>query len=266
MSYLDTNGRNGIFWRMLNGLGMSGPKRPNKPQRLRNKYSVNFDGTDDTVRIADYDISASGTGDFSISIWFKTDSTTDITSTALLHKEQTRSIYWQFWINGSDKVSFTAKNGGTTVLTYLSEAQSNDLAGEWNHIVYTCDRDSGQAVYINGSALTEETDTIADTTTSVNNSGVVALGLTGSSYLDGSISEYTSFSKALSQDEVRFLYRRLSRYNLSRSKFSSDVTCWLRMGDGTEAASGTTVYDMSANSNNGTLINSPAYTQSSPKQ
>jgi hypothetical protein len=30
---------------------------------------------------------------------------------------------------------------------------------------------------------------------------------------------------------------------------------WWRMGDGTEAGSGTTVYDMSSNSNNGTLNN-----------
>ena len=243
---------------------MSGPKRANKPKRARSNNCVHFDGTDDTVRIADYDISASGTGDFSISLWFKTDSTTNITSTAFLHKEQTRSIYYNFWIDGFGKAAFTAKNGGTTVLTYLSEAQSNDLAGEWNHIVYTCDRDSGQAVYINGAALTEETDTIADTTTSVNNTGVVALGMTGSNYLDGKVSEYATFSKALSATEVAFLHRKKGKYNLSRSKLGGNLTCWLQMGDGTEAGSGTTVYDMSANSNNGTLINSPAFAADGP--
>ena len=249
---------------MLGSMGMSGPKRARKPKRARSKNSASFDGTNDIVDISDYDISPSGTGDFSLSFWFKTDSTTDITSTALLHKEQARTVYWQFWINGSDKVYFQAKNGGTIVLNYLSEAQSNDLAGEWNHIVYTCDRDAGQAVYINGSALTEETDTIADTTTSVNNTGDINLGLTSSTYLDGSISEYATFKKALSATEASFLYKKKAKYDLSRSKFGSVLTCWLQMGDGTEAGSGVTVYDMSVNSNNGTLANGAAFAVSAP--
>ena len=248
---------------MLGSMGMSGPKRARKPKRARTNRCVSFDGTNDLVSISDYDISASGTGDFSISLWFKTDSTTDITSTALVNKEQSRSVYWQLYINGVDKATFVAKNGGTTVLNYASEAQSNDLAGEWNHIVYTCDRDTGQAVYINGAALTEETDSIADTTTSVNNTADVDLGLTGSTYLDGKISEYASFSKALSASEVSLLYRKKCKYNLTRSKFSSSLTCWLQMGDGTEASSGSTIYDMSANSNNGTT-NGTVYVADSP--
>ena len=108
---------------------MSGPKRARKPKRARSGNCVHFDGTNDSVSISDYDISASGTGDFSISIWFKTDSTTDITSTGLLLKQQTRLDYWQIWINGSDKAVFLVKVGGTSVLNYVSEAQSNDLAG-----------------------------------------------------------------------------------------------------------------------------------------
>jgi hypothetical protein len=265
MSYLNADGRNRIFWRMLGKMGMSGPKRANKPKRARSNNCVHFDGTDDTIAISDYDISASGTGDFSLSFWFKTDSTTDITNTPFLFKEQTRgATYLQFYINPSDKVSFTAKVGGTFVLTYSSEAQSNDLAGGWNHIVYTCDRDAGQAVYINGAALTEEADTIADTTTSINNTSGVALGKAGSYFLDGKISEYASFSKALSATEVAFLHRKKGKYDLSRSKLGGDLTCWLQMGDGTEGASGVTVYDMSANSNNGTLTDGPAFAADGP--
>ena len=241
---------------------MSGPKRSRKPKRARSKNCVRFDGTDDVVTVSDYDISASGTGDFSLSLWFKTDSTTDITNTPFLFKEQTRNAtVWSFWINGSDKVEFKVNQSSSTVLNYLSEAQSNDLAVGWNHIVYTCDRDAGQAVYINGSVLTEETDTIADTTTSINNTGDVILARSGGVYLDGSISEYASFSKALSATEVAFLHRKKGKYNLSRSKLGGNLTCWLQMGDGTEAASGTTVYDMSANSNNGTLTDGPGFVQ-----
>jgi len=250
---------------MLGSMGMSGPKRARKPKRARSKNSASFDGTNDIVDISDYDISASGTGDFSLSFWFKSDSTTDISSTALFFKEQTRNAtLMQFFINGSDKVNFQAKHSSTTVLEYLSEAQSNDLAGEWNHIVYTCDRDAGQVVYINGSALTEETDTIADTTTSINNTSDVSLGKTGSLYLDGKISEYASFSKALSVTEVAFLHRKKAKYNLSRSKLGDNLTCWLQMGNGSEASAGSTIYDMSTNSNNGTLTDGTAFAADGP--
>ena len=36
------------------------------------------------------------------------------------------------------------------------------------------------------------------------------------------------------------------------------------MGDGTEAGSGTTIYDMSSNSNNGTLTNGPTFSSDTP--
>ena len=39
---------------------------------------------------------------------------------------------------------------------------------------------------------------------------------------------------------------------------------WWRMGDGTEAGSGTTVFDMSTNSNNGTLTNGPTFSTNVP--
>ena len=105
---------------MLGSMGMSGPKRARKPKRARSGNCVHFDGTNDSVSFSDYDISASGTGDFSISLWFKTDSTTDITSTALVNKEQSRSVYWQLYINGVDKAVFVAKNPHFLRLTLYS--------------------------------------------------------------------------------------------------------------------------------------------------
>jgi|TARA_R110002167_G_scaffold76727_1_gene213561 hypothetical protein len=248
---------------MLSSIGMSGPKRARKPKRAKNSNCAHFDGTNDTVVVSDYDISESGTGDFSLALWFKTDDADDITQTTLMMKSEGRFTAWLFWINADDKVSFTAAQSGFK-LTYLSEAQSNDLAGEWNHIVYTCDRDAGQTVYINGSALTEETDTIADTTSSVNNTANVEIGATGSNFLDGKISEYASFSKALSAAEVSFLYKKQGRFNLSRSKFGGNLTCWLQMGDGTEIGAGATVYDMSANSNNGTMTDGTVFAADAP--
>ena len=243
---------------------MSGPKRARKPKRAKSSNCLHFDGTNDTVVISDYDVSASGTGDFSISVWFKTDNTSHQKSTPFMTKEESRFLIWQFWINSLGKVQFTARDSSGFILNYLSDSiVGTSDAGEWNHVVYVCDRDAGQTVYINGSALTEQTDAISDTTTSVNNTGDVTLGITGSTYLDGKIAEYAAFSKALSASEVSFLYRKKGKYNLSRSKFGSDLTCWLRMGDGTEAASGSTVYDMSTNSNNGT-ISGAAYATDSP--
>ena len=242
---------------------MSGPRRAKKAKKSRSARCVGFDGTNDKVSISDYTISASGTGDFSISLWFKTSNTTAITDTPFFAKEVGRFEYWFFFIDGVRKVKFLARDSSGFILNYESEAQSNDLAGEWNHLVYVCDRDAGQTVYINGAAITALTDTITDTTTSINNTADLTMGQKGSNHLFGRIAEFCTFSKALSASEVSLLYRKKCKYNLLRSKFNSNLTCWLKMGDGTEVGSGATIYDMSANSNNGT-INGAVYVADIP--
>ena len=91
---------------------------------------------------------------------------------------------------------------------------------------------------------------------------------TGSSYLPGlgDIDELAVFHSALTQSQITNIYKGESDggsggTNGTKGDLTSfDPVVWYRMGDGDEAGSGSTVYDMSANSYNATLYNSPSYT------
>jgi hypothetical protein len=68
------------------------------------------------------------------------------------------------------------------------------------------------------------------------------------------------FHSALSASDISDIYNSGEPASLS----SYSPVGWWRMGDGTEAESGTTIYDMSDNTNNGTLTNGPTYSSSVP--
>ena len=62
----------------------------------------------------------------------------------------------------------------------------------------------------------------------------------------------------MSSSQIKTLYNGREPYNHKEGVASSSLIGWWRMGDGTEWGAGTTIYDMSANSNNGTMTNMSA--------
>jgi len=76
----------------------------------------------------------------------------------------------------------------------------------------------------------------------------------------GKIDEVAIFGSTISAGDVTAIYNSGVPADLT----SLSPVGWWRMGDGTEAGSGTTIYDMSSNSNNGTLTNGPAYSTDTP--
>jgi len=74
------------------------------------------------------------------------------------------------------------------------------------------------------------------------------------------LDEFSVFDSALSSSDITAIYNSGTPTDLT----SLSPVGWWRMGDGTESASGTTIYDMSANSNNGTLENGPTYSTDVP--
>ena len=73
-----------------------------------------------------------------------------------------------------------------------------------------------------------------------------------------SISEIAIYHTALSASQVRTIYNGREPYNHKEGIATGNLKGWWRMGDGLERHSGTTIYDMSNNTNNGTMTNMDA--------
>ena len=82
----------------------------------------------------------------------------------------------------------------------------------------------------------------------------------------GEVDELSIFNSALSASDISTLRGGASAGTLGVPADISSLNPvgWWRMGDGTEAGSGTTVFDMSTNSNNGTLTNDPTFSTNVP--
>ena len=220
---------------------------------FRDEYSLAFDGTNDYINFGN--VLNLGTGDFSISAWVKA---SDFNGTYIVSKYEDANNRWYLRIDSSDtpRFQFYSKVSGSATNAYfgLSNINLDTLQNQWVHFVLSCDRDGNNVGYIN----TTLDDSDSSDNTDLDNTGNLHIARYDSSYSATSISEVAFYNKALSSNEVNTIYNGREPFNHKNSAFSGNLTAWWRMGDGLENASGTTIYDMSSNSNNGTMTNMDA--------
>ena len=218
---------------------------------FRNEYSLTFDGTDDYLNCGDVlDI---GTADFTLSIWAKA---SDWDTINLVSKHVSGNTWrWQTDNNNPPTMRYYGYTGGAFVGTYIGNTSGIDLdllKNQWVHFALSNDRSGNTVGYING----QYDDSDSSDATDITNSGDYILGAFGSGSPSAvTISEVAIYNKALSGSEVKTMYNGREPYNHQEGSFARNLTGWWRMGDGLEQASGTTIYDMSDNSNNGTMTN-----------
>jgi len=222
-----------------------------------NTDSLNFDGTDDRLDAGSVVTPSATSG--TISAWIKTTSTAyqAIFSTATTVDNGTWG--WMAVYNNKLRITFRLSMG--TVKTADGSTTIND--GSWHHVV----------VVSNGTAYNLYVDGSAETLTNSNNDGTWYGDLTGltttnigshvrtsaGNFFSGNIDEVAVWDSDQSSN-VSTIYNSGSPGNL----LSLSPKAWWRMGDGIEANSGTTVYDMSAFSNNMTMSSAPAYQSDTP--
>lgn len=241
------------------GLGLGGGKSATSSGTaggggtpFTNQYSVSFDGTDDYITIPHNSV-FNITGSITISAWFKLDSNTKYMS--FLTKRASGAIAFQFYNTltggGFDGNLRFAPGDGSA---YAGSSQIP--TGSWNHGAIVVDNNS-YTFYLNGSA-----DGTGSLTLNTTNSADLTIGRLGdtANYGDGKVDEVAIFNSALSSSDITAIYNSGAPADIS----SLSPVGWWRMGDGTEAGSGTTVYDMSSNSNNGTLTNGPTFSTDVP--
>lgn len=227
-----------------------------------NRFTVDFDGAGDYMGISDQDIFSLGNGSgtdnaFSISTWINADS---IGSFFIVTKDVNGGREWVFRTISSQLYFFAFGTGGG----YIGRGSSTTLSnGQWYHAVVTYDgskASSGIKMYLDGSQVDNSNYQNGTYTAAANTTTNVRVGSSErDGFSNGKIDEVAIFNSELTSAQVTNIYKGESSGGSGGTNGKpGDLDTfspvgWWRMGDGTEAGSGTTIYDASSNSNNGTL-------------
>jgi len=247
-----------------------------------NTYSLNFDGTDDYLTASPVTPTAQqGT----ISAWVKTSSDGAIFcwGSSASYPTAQGTFRTDLRISGGKlQYFYQQQHSGSVVQGVSGNTTIND--GTWHHVAATSNG-SAWSLYVDGSP---ETLTVSYGSNSGNWVGDLyavssslldfcdigalrrASNIGGSSFYGGNIDEVAVWDSALSSPQITNIYKGEINGGSGGTNgtpgnlLSFNPKAWWRMGDGLEANSGTTIYDMSIFSNNMTMVSSPAYQSDTP--
>lgn len=208
-----------------------------------NKYSLAFDGVDDWLSVP---ITNFMDDDFSISCWMNADGANSDSWAGV----GIGSNYQRGFKIAYDRLIYR-DDGANVYDVSFSPAPSND---EWNHFVISHDlSEKTFSMYLNANTATTSTytDNLVTDHGSSDNLFISSVGRPFTGYID----EVSVFDAVLSSADVASLYNNGKPNDLSGL---ANLHGWWRMGDGSEDATGNTIYDMSDNSNNGTFTDANA--------
>ena len=221
-----------------------------------NSYSVDVDGTNDSVDVSDSSDFAFGSSGFSISFWFNGGSTNASSGFGVNIFDMRNSV------GGSQPSLWIETDGASSLVKYyasgayrVSTTATLD-AGTWYHLVITNDG-STTKIYLDGN--TTPIGTGSDPTTYVNAPLRIGGYHASNYYYDGLIDEFAIFSSELSASDVSSIYNSGTPADLS----SYSPVGWWRMGDN-DGGTGTTITDQGSGGNNGTLTNGPTFSTDVP--
>lgn len=162
--------------------------------------SLNFDGVDDYITIADDDkIDFNYSQDFSVSIWFTTPAAGMSGSfDAVIEKWPGGATGYPYSIRWDSDEKIRAARYDQTNNPVIVSRQSY-MDDDWHHIVFT-KNGSTLSLYIDGKLDGTTTDTTNTTTT---NSGGLEIAKQGSNYYAGQIDEIKIYNYALTAAQVK---------------------------------------------------------------
>ena len=229
---------------------------------FRDEYSLEFDGTNDYVDCGTGIGTALGDsydGGITVSLWMNANVVDedvglfDIGTTFDGHSGD-----FHIRLHSNDDIHL--RTGGNVITT------TGITAGTWNHVVGVFDgANNYQYLYFNGALAASDAQT--DTLNFDGLKTIIGAYYNQSTGINGNISELAIWKTALSSNQTKQLYNGREPFD-ARNVAKSNLVSYWRMGDGTERGAGTTIYDMSANTNNGTMTNMDAatdYTGDTPR-
>jgi hypothetical protein len=229
-----------------------------------NGGSIRFDGTDDYVNVptaANLDLTSQGT----ISVWINPATITQGTFAGLVSKNSGGSANLQSYTLSWRQISnaFLAQicDGAGTYNEIFAPLPT--VANVWYNIVFTWNG-SQLVLYNNGVVIGTTTQTI--------NNQVLATDLTiggftykgaggGGEPFNGKIANTKLYNRGLTAAEIQQNYQAEQyRFEGPAGIVTNGLQLYYDFGNlDSYPSTGTTVYDLSGNNNNGTLINSPGW-------
>ena len=221
-----------------------------------NKGALTFNGSSDEVNFGDV-IKLTATQDFTLEVWvnYVPNSTSYV---PLLSKEDSPGFGYALKVDETYSYQPYLIITGTTSAYRYANRNIND--GVWHHIVGVAKASSTTIdMYVDGVLINGIASLLSWAGTATTND--LRLGKNyGSAFFKGKLSNSKIYNKALSAAEV------LQNYEAQKSKFANTIVqqgLVLNLDAGNPysyAGAGTTWYDVSGNSNNGTLALGPTYT------
>lgn len=222
-----------------------------------NTYSVDFDGSDDTMTIPQgaFDI---GTSNYTFSIWARPTNISTASDTAFLVEGT---------VSGStERLGLFIKSNGITFSDWFHKNIIHSTTinnNTWYHIVIVKNGTgtTDTHVYLNGTKVAE--DALPKTQnlgTDKRAANVGDTGVSGSSFpFEGQLDEFAFWRSALSASDIGAVYNSGVPNDIS----SLSPVGWWRMGDN-DGGTGTTITDQGSGGNNGTLTNGPTFSTTVP--
>ena len=246
-----------------------------------NNYSLDFDGTDDYINLSSptaLDDIYDGGGTFSAWVYPTATTSYNTIYDKAYHGDRHNTLYLQEYYLGYYRLSFERQ--WSTSNAYWRGTNSSYIVpiNAWSHIVLTYDDSTysnSPAFYVNGESTSfTKYNTPESGETAVSDASYdLRIGFSNNETqpFTGNIDEVAIWSVVLDADNVLAIYNSGSPIDLTEASGNYDnednLIGWWRMGDGTEAGEGSTIYDMSNNSNNGTqstLSKTPQYSTEAP--
>ena len=233
-----------------------------------NTYSLNFDGTDDHLALSSTVTPTAQQG--TVSFWIKTNYSGPGQNQTVFSQADSSSTtsYLFFGVLTGGEVRIGWSNGGSLLIKKGSTTVNDNV---WHHVACTSDGSTWK-IYIDGSdegTLTTVTGSGLDgswygdiTSGSLDICRIGCQERTSKdSFVNGNLDEVAVWDSALTSSQITNIYKGESDGGSGGTNstpgdlLSFNPKAWWRMGDGLEANSGTTVYDMSSFSNDMTIVN-----------
>ncbi len=173
--------------------------------------SLNFDGSNDFVQVADYPQLNFGTGDFSIDAWIRMTPGNAGGVRMVVDKRVNSGGSLQgylLFVGSGNGIGLQIASGGNHT-NYPSQSRPAISDGNWHHIAVTVDRDGGPTgitFYFDGAFAGNQNPSAI--TGSVSNSNPLRIGseLGTSNFFNGGIDEVELFDRVLTPEEVRSIF------------------------------------------------------------
>jgi hypothetical protein len=203
----------GTSWTDLSGQGNTGTLTNGPTYSSADGGSIVFDGSNDYGSLSSLNLSTlmNGSNNFSLSLWFNTDSfpaTTSFLVSPVLFWAGNRAIYFVFGDSApADQFSVRVNQNST----WQSPVQNNSTlsTGTWYNMLVTYNSSSGYILYQNGTSVDTSSTTGSISSFNDLNPQIGSLTIQGTRYYDGKISQILIYNKALTASEVQQNYNSL---------------------------------------------------------